>query len=186
LLGTGDLAKAQDGAGWYGPYADGCSYWWDGYQWTGDRDCANAAATYAAGWYGPFDDGCYWYWDGAAYTTSDCSAGSHAVSYPAGWYGPFDDGCHYYYDGAAYTGHANCAFAIAASNVGITFDAGTIGGSSFSSNIHVVPNATGPMVITRPNDPHVAVILSEAGTNAIRNILDPNCVEIVAGVCYTN
>src|SRR5215212_5713557 len=67
--------RAQDYSGWYGPFDDGCYYWWDGYQYTGDVDCngdgyadsasgSNAASGAAAGWYGPFDDGCNYWWDG--------------------------------------------------------------------------------------------------------------------------
>src|SRR4029079_9229438 len=61
-------ASAQDSysAGWYGPFDDGCYYYWDGYQYTGDYDCGSAASA-AAGWYDG-DDGCQYYWDGYDYT----------------------------------------------------------------------------------------------------------------------
>ena len=67
LLGTSSPVGAQEAYGWYGPYDDGCFYWWDGTRWTGDTDCngdgyTDAAVTeYPAGWFGPFEDGCsYW------------------------------------------------------------------------------------------------------------------------------
>src|SRR5689334_11146921 len=70
------IARAQD-AGWYGPYDDGCSYWWDGYAWTNDVDCDGDGytdtTTYPAGWYGPYDDGCSHWWDGHRWTNDvDC------------------------------------------------------------------------------------------------------------------
>ena len=43
-------ASAQDSysAGWYGPFDDGCYYYWDGYQYTGDYDCGSSAGGSAA------------------------------------------------------------------------------------------------------------------------------------------
>src|SRR3954454_22321789 len=48
--------------GRYDAYGDGCLYWWDGAQYTGDVDCngdgyADEAAT-PAGWYDANGDGC--------------------------------------------------------------------------------------------------------------------------------
>ncbi len=97
-------AAAQE-SGWYGPYEDGCSYYWDGTQWTGDFDCSTWATTgYGAGWYDAYGDGCLYYFDGMNYTGDvDCSFATSAA-YPAGWYGPFEGGCYYEWDGYAYTG----------------------------------------------------------------------------------
>src|SRR5687767_14042299 len=87
-------AAAQE-AGWY-EGGDGCDYWWDGYQYTGDYDCSAAGSTgYAAGWYDG-GDGCLYYFDGYDYTGDyDCSAN-------AGWVAG-DDGCYYWWDGYEYT-----------------------------------------------------------------------------------
>lgn len=35
----GNMGGNEYTAGWYGPYDDGCNYWWDGTQWTGHVDC---------------------------------------------------------------------------------------------------------------------------------------------------
>jgi len=57
--------------GWSGPYTDGCSYYWDGYGFTGDVDCSGAGT---AGWYGPYTDGCLYWWDGYRFTGAvDCT-----------------------------------------------------------------------------------------------------------------
>lgn len=37
--GTNQSGPQEYPAGWYGPYDDGCSYWWDGTQWDGRFDC---------------------------------------------------------------------------------------------------------------------------------------------------
>ncbi len=121
VMAFGNLgsAAAQDSFGWYGPYDDGCYYWWDGYQWTGDVDCDGdgyvdaPANTYAAGWYGPYDDGCYYWWNGNDWTTDvDCDGDGFtdtaATVYPADWYGPYDDGCYYWWDGTKYSGELDC------------------------------------------------------------------------------
>ncbi len=94
--------------GLYGPYADGCSYWWDGAQWTGEYSCTGSGT--AGGWYGPFQDGGYYEWDGYQWTAQDCSQAA-TYAYPAGWYGPFQDGCYYEWDGVQFTGAANCDYA---------------------------------------------------------------------------
>ncbi len=76
LLGLGGSLFAAPGgigaqdAGWFGPFDDGCSYYWDGVQYTGDLDCSavgggGATAGYPAGWYDASGDGCRSYYDGA-------------------------------------------------------------------------------------------------------------------------
>src|SRR4051794_23731243 len=75
LLTTGPNASAQgtyDYSGWYDG-GDGCYYWWDGYQYTGDVDCngdgyADSQSTAAAGWYDYYGDGCLYWFDGSQYT----------------------------------------------------------------------------------------------------------------------
>jgi hypothetical protein len=136
LHGPGRVA-AQDYSGWYGPFDDGCYYYWDGYQYTGDVDCGSSGGGSEAGWYDYYGDGCLYYWDGYQWTGDyDCSSQVSAyagwydgddgcqyywdgyeytdvvcestVSYE-GWYGPFDDGCYYWWDGYQYTGDYDCS-----------------------------------------------------------------------------
>ena len=64
------MSSAEIGARWYGPCQDGCSYFWDGQQYTG-YDCT-ASPVY--GWYGPYEDGCSYLWDGYQFIARDCSA----------------------------------------------------------------------------------------------------------------
>lgn len=56
---------------WYGPFQDGCSYFWDGLGFA-DYDCSESSVY---GWYGPYEDGCLYLWDGYRFIASDCSAG---------------------------------------------------------------------------------------------------------------
>jgi hypothetical protein len=112
-LGGAQDAAAQE-AGWYDYYGDGCVYWWDGNQYTGDYDCSAVSSSqssgFAAGWYDPYGDGCLYYYDGSQYTgDSDCSAASTSNGYAAGWYDYYGDGCLYYYDGTQYTGDYDCS-----------------------------------------------------------------------------
>ena len=71
-LGGMHVSAQSAEAGWY--YGDdGCLYYWDGYQYTGDYDCSGAGGGSNAGWYYG-DDGCLYYWDGYQYTGDyDCS-----------------------------------------------------------------------------------------------------------------
>ena len=119
LMHLSGAAVAQNAAGWYGPYDDGCDHWWDGYQWTTAVDCDGDGYTdasvdsYPANWYGPYDDGCMHWWDGYQWTVYvDCDrdglADAGTVTYPAGWYGPFDDGCNYWWNGSLYSGEYDC------------------------------------------------------------------------------
>src|SRR5680860_596382 len=75
LLDSGPSASAQGAeaaSGWYDG-GDGCYYWFDGYQYTGDVDCdgdgyTDSQSTAAEpGWYDYYGDGCLYYWDGYAY-----------------------------------------------------------------------------------------------------------------------
>ncbi len=68
------------GAGWYGPYQDGCYYFWDGQQFT-DYDCTPSSVY---GWYGPYEDGCYYLWDGHQFISYDCSMSGMTVSTDGG------------------------------------------------------------------------------------------------------
>jgi len=105
--------------GWYGPYDDGCSFWWDGEAWTsivdcdGDGEADTDPGSYPAGWYGPFDDGCRYYWDGTRYTgASDCNGDGETdaitETYQPGWYDLYGDGCLYWFDGDDYNGDIDC------------------------------------------------------------------------------
>jgi hypothetical protein len=111
---------AQDYSGWYGPFEDGCYYWWDGFQWTGDVDCNgdgsadSVQTTYAPGWYDVYGDGCLYWFDGTQYSGDvDCNGDGYpdsaeTAAYSPGWYDVYGDGCLYWWDGAQYTGEADC------------------------------------------------------------------------------
>jgi hypothetical protein len=73
VLGNASSAGAyQDGsgAGWYGPYSDGCYYFSDGFEWT----AYSCSSDLGAGWSGPYSDGCYYQAIGSVWTGRDCTA----------------------------------------------------------------------------------------------------------------
>lgn len=76
LATSAHLSASASNAGWYGPYQDGCYYFWDGQQFTG-YDCTQSSVY---GWYGPYEDGCYYLWDGYQFISTDCSAATMTVS----------------------------------------------------------------------------------------------------------
>ena len=80
-LATSPRVGAEgSGAGWYGPYQDGCYYFWDGQQFTG-YDCTQSSFY---GWYGPYEDGCFYLWDGYQFISVDCSMSGMTVSTDGG------------------------------------------------------------------------------------------------------
>src|SRR5688572_18007320 len=111
LAGGGHVAAQNEYAGWYGPYDDGCYYWWDGYQFTGDADCSAASTSsgYAAVWYDAYVDGCLYWCDGFQYSGDvDCDGDGYSDSVGAGysprWYDAYGDSCWHWFDGYQYTG----------------------------------------------------------------------------------
>jgi hypothetical protein len=83
LMGMAASSRAgaeAGGAGWYGPYQDGCYYFWDTQQFTG-YDCTQSSVY---GWYGPYEDGCSYLWDGYQFISVDCSMSGMTVSTDGG------------------------------------------------------------------------------------------------------
>lgn len=138
-------AAAQE-VGWYGPFDDGCSYWWDGYAWTGDADCSQSSYQFAAAdWYGPFSDGCSYWWNGYQYTGDyDCSA---AASVTVGWYGPYQDGCSYYWDGATWTGYHCPSYAVAGAGTNAVIGGSVVGGADPGWQLVTDGSVLGPTVV---------------------------------------
>ena len=115
LSSHGTAAAQDDFAGWYGPYSDGCSYYWDGDEWTGHIDCGATGS--GAGWYGPYSDGCFYWWDGYDWSGE---VACDSANGGAGWYGPYDDGCYYWWDGFNWTGDVSCPAVVDALTVAVT------------------------------------------------------------------
>jgi hypothetical protein len=134
------------------------------------------AATGYEQWVGPFNDGCYYHWDGYAYTMAGCPRADGGFDFYVGdgyggwahWFstGYLADGTFWtYYGGQFYYGHGT---SISSSDFGTTdIVIGGYGGGGLTTNVAA-------------ND-----ILIATNDVVIGNILAPNCVEIVAGVCYT-
>jgi hypothetical protein len=192
-------AKADGSAqaGWYGPYSDGCDYYWNGDQWTGDVSCAassDAGSGYAAGWYGPYGDGCDYYWDGAAWTgQADCPAAA-SPAYAAGWYGPFDDGCSYYWDGTEYTGDKQCAAGATAAGAVVapmapsvgTADGGVVVPALGGCGDFCTSSASGVLIGQLDQHPVDDATLGGMIRSGDASPNASECAEIRENICYQN
>jgi hypothetical protein len=133
------------------------------------------AATGYEQWVGPFNDGCYYHWDGYAYTMGGCPRADGGFDFYVDngsgrwvyWYstGYLADGTFWTYYGGQYS--YNYGTDISSSDFGTTGTViGGYGGGGLTTSVVA-------------ND----ILIASHGLNGIP--LRPNCVEIVAGVCYT-
>lgn len=139
----------------------------------GGGGSAEAANGYEQ-WTGPYNDGCYYYWDGFAYTMGGCPRADGGFDFYVDngfgqWTFSFSSG--YLADGTVWTYYGGqYYYSTPSTTAGHYPDSMIIGGGGYSG-------MTGNVVVDQ--------ILIDSNNAIIDNILAPNCVEVVGGVCYT-